>query len=220
MESDENTRDIRIRNDRPSLWFYIPFVLAAVLLGILFVTMRDGGNPLSDATRLAGSIRQVSSGLGATRREVFLYFPRADSDWVSQPTEIKGGESIRHEIRQCLELLLKGSPQLGVQLFGGSLLIDEIYIDSNRNVVIDFQTADQTVMNLGGIQRENLAIQSIIRTLAVNFPDLQTVRFLFNHKETLTFAGHISNDRSFEIRPRQPENTVIPEMTQEAPDAD
>lgn len=206
MESDTNTRDIRLKNDHPSIWFYLPFVLAAIVIGIVVVATRERTSLENQSVQFIGGEGNGLSSLGNQfiQREIVVYYPKSDSDWVSETFEIKGSESIRQEIRQCLELILNGSSRYAIALFSEDLDIDELFLDTSNNLVIDFQTVDQGIINLGGIQREMLAIQSIIRTLSVNFPTLQSVRFLFNHKEVKTFAGHIAADQVFSLQSSAP----------------
>jgi len=65
--------------------------------------------------------------------------------------------------------------------------------------VLDF-SAELVVRHPGGSAAEAATLTSILRTVALNFPDLRTCRILVDGDQAETLGGHLSLDRAFDLR--------------------
>ncbi len=192
MNHDLNN-DQTILKNRFSVWLYLPFFLMAILVGVVWV--KYDKTPLQFDQLSAGTLQSSS----LTQRDIVLYFPLlAGEGWSTEQRTISGFESEHNEIQKALEELIKGPQREGRSVFPDTARIEGVYQDKQNNLFCDFVFEEESV-NLGGINSEWAAIQSIIQTIQSNFDDIQTVQLLINHKENETFAGHIDISRPFRL---------------------
>ena len=73
----------------------------------------------------------------------------------------------------------------------------QLFILSDGTAVVDLY--GETVNSIEGVFHEILAIQSITRSLVLNFEEITQVRFLVEGKEQDTLAGHVSISHPFRV---------------------
>lgn len=73
----------------------------------------------------------------------------------------------------------------------------QLFILDDGTAVVDL--AGDTVNNIDGVMYEFLVIQSITRSLVMNFEEISRVRFLVEGKEQDTLAGHVSISHPFRV---------------------
>jgi len=73
----------------------------------------------------------------------------------------------------------------------------QLFILSDGTAVVDLY--GETVNSIEGVFHELLAIQSITRSLVLNFEEITQVRFLVEGKEQDTLAGHVSISHPFRV---------------------
>ncbi len=75
-----------------------------------------------------------------------------------------------------------------------------MFLDAEqRHAVLDF-SAELVTQHPGGSTAEVATLTSILRTVALNFPSLETCRILVDGAEVQTLAGHQVMDRPFALR--------------------
>jgi hypothetical protein len=75
-----------------------------------------------------------------------------------------------------------------------------VFLDTDgRAAVLDF-SAELVVRHPGGSAAESATLTSILRTVALNFPDLERCRILVDGDEVESLGGHLALDRPFDLR--------------------
>ncbi len=81
--------------------------------------------------------------------------------------------------------------------FPSGTRLRQLFILSDGTAVVDLYGS--TVNNIEGAFHELLAIQSVTRSLVINFEEINQVRFLVEGKEQETLAGHVSISHPFRL---------------------
>ncbi|MBN1356398.1 GerMN domain-containing protein [bacterium] len=181
--------------DRSRFWFYIPFILAAVVAGILWIAVpRD-----SVSTVPATGSGKPDYRISLRKREVHIYFPDEAFGWTTEMRVLEGCVNEREEIGQCIHELISGPGRRSDRILPERLVLDDVYQDMRGIVYLDFHFP-QEYFNVGGILSEQKAVDAILKTIESNFPRVQGIRILFNGETGDTFAGHIDISRPFELQ--------------------
>ncbi len=81
----------------------------------------------------------------------------------------------------------------------GTLALSAFYNPEDRSVVIDF-SQELVTGHPGGSAAEVATLTSILRTVALNFPDTHSCTILVDGAQVETLAGHLTMDRPFDPR--------------------
>ena len=174
------------------VWIYLPFILVAIGCGLGWALLHQ-----EPAERIAQFSDETIHSTRMHRREIHLYFPSDTSgDWITESREITGFDKERQEIVRSLASLLAGPDRNGRNIFADRVKVNGVYIDSEHTVYIDFSYLSES-RNLGGIEMEIAAIESILKMIQANFPTIVAVQFLIDGSEAQTFADHIDIEKPF-----------------------
>lgn len=134
-------------------------------------------------------------------RSVTLYFGTADADGVRGETRTIQARMHRdEEVEIVLDELLDGPTQRGlVSAFPEGTRLRQVFFDDSRRLLyLDF--SQELVAGLpGGSATELMVLQSVMRTVAVGFPDIEAVQILVDGLEVETLSGHV--DLTHPLRP-------------------
>jgi Sporulation and spore germination len=100
--------------------------------------------------------------------------------------------------KQVLNTLLAGSVDPEVRTLPPDAALLAFYLLPDGTAVADFSEAIATSIP-SGIASEQLAIDSITRTLAANVPEVQRVKILIHGQEVDTLAGHLDLTQPFQV---------------------
>jgi hypothetical protein len=190
MNKDLNSETIFQKESRPGIGFFIPFVVAALVVGIVWILLSRKSSP-EISPQIASRPGMTQNLNSSAKQEIILeLLPASGTDWIEEKRTISGFESERTEIRMCIDNLLDAIAGKTNRLIEKEFKLDENYLDQQGTLYLDFAAADE-YPNLGGASAESSVIQSILRTIRTNFPDMKAVKLLRNHHESDTFAGHI-----------------------------
>ncbi len=194
MKTDMDTEEL-LTGKRMSFWFYLPFILAAVLIGMFWALM-----PGSEREAVTVQSEAVVRPRNIARRDVTLYFPTTSGEsWRQELQTINGFDSEREEIEKTLTLLFTEMNKRHRKLFPQDMRVDGVFSDNNGLVIVNFGTHSE-FPNVGGIRAEMASIESVLNTIQGNFPSVKAVRFLVNGRETETFCGHLDISRPFLLK--------------------
>jgi len=173
-------------------------IVLVIALGFYFRQMRERANELEESTA-AESLPVTPPPSGPTET-VSLYVAndaagqlRAQSAQIPLP----GGRQQRAE--ELLRALLRIYQQPGAaHPLAPASDIRSIYLVDPGAAVIDLNEAfaDQ---HRSGILVEQLTVNSLVETLAVNVPGIQRVRILVDGKDRETLAGHADLTDWFDV---------------------
>jgi len=136
-------------------------------------------------------------------RSVTLYFGGRNAEGVVSERRIITASLHRdEEVQAVVEELLQGPKSASaVRTWPeGTALRDVFYDDVLHLLYLDFNPA-LVSGDTGGSAMETMTLGALLRTIAVDFPEVDGVQILVNGLEVETLAGHIDCTKPF--RPRE-----------------
>jgi hypothetical protein len=100
--------------------------------------------------------------------------------------------------KQLINALILNAPKPEQRTLPAELTLLELYILPDGTAIADFSQALATATP-SGIVSEQLAVDSIARTLEANVPGLRRLKIVVNGQETETLAGHVDLTDFFEL---------------------
>lgn len=139
-------------------------------------------------TRLSEAALQPA---GGASQSLTLYFPDlARGKLVAESRSLKLAPENVQRIKQVLLALIEGSHQGHSRALSPSTTLRAVFLSPDGTAVIDLSQealADFTP----GIESEDLAVYSIVDSLAANIPAVKRVKFLIQGNEAQTLDGNI-----------------------------
>lgn len=149
-------------------------------------------------TRLSEAALQPA---GGTSQSLTLYFPDlARGKLVAESRSLKLAPENVQRIKQVLLALIEGSHQGHGRTLPPSATLRAVFLSPDGTAVIDLSQealADFTP----GIESEDLAVYSIVDSLAANIPAVKRVKFLIQGNEAQTLDGNIDLSGYFAPQP-------------------
>ena len=105
--------------------------------------------------------------------------------------------------KQVLNTLLAGPVDAELRTLPPDAALLEFYLLPDGTGVADFSEALAT-STPSGIASEQLAVESIARTLEANVPQVKRLKILIHGQEVDTLAGHLDLTGTFPLAPPQP----------------
>ena len=135
--------------------------------------------------------KPISSEQSSDRIIVHLYFADSDHSFLiseerSFPTPIRP-EALGLQI---INALLDGPKQTLERTIPEGTLLRGFYILQNRTAYVDVSREIRD-HHPGGAKSELMTIYSMVNSLILNIPEVETVKILVEGKEELTLAGHV-----------------------------
>jgi Sporulation and spore germination len=103
--------------------------------------------------------------------------------------------------KQVLNTLLAGPVDADLRTLPPDAVLLAFYLLPNGTAIADFSEALATATP-SGIQSEQLAVDSITRTLETNVPGVQRLKILIHGQEVETLAGHLDLTGTFLVNPK------------------
>ncbi len=104
--------------------------------------------------------------------------------------------------KQVLNTLLAGPVDAELRTLPPDAVLLGFYLLPDGTAIADFSEALATSIP-SGIVSEQLAVDSITRTLEANVPQVQRLKILIHGQEAETLAGHLDLTGAFAVRSRQ-----------------
>jgi spore germination protein GerM len=135
-------------------------------------------------------------------RPVEVVFPNLDATgFVVEQRQVPSSGRLEDELLAVMSELAAGPtgtagvPALPV----GTRPLAVFYDETRGSVILDF-SRELVAEHIGGSASELATLGSLLRTIALNFPEVSEVLFLVEGAEVETLAGHLSLDRPFQPR--------------------
>lgn len=146
------------------------------------------------------------------REKAKIFWAAADSPEELAPVEVQlslSADAVQRA-KQVLLALVVSPPNAPQRTLPADTVLLEFYLLPDGTAVADFSDAlSRTTPS--GILSEQMAVDSIARTLEANVPGVRRVKILINGQEVETLAGHADLTGFFELRP--PAAPAKPELT-------
>lgn len=101
--------------------------------------------------------------------------------------------------KQVLNTLLAGPVDSDARTLPSDAALLAFYLLPDGTAIADFSEALGTSIP-SGIQSEQLAVDSITRTLEANVPQIQRLKILIHGQEVDTLAGHLDLTQTFQVK--------------------
>jgi spore germination protein GerM len=187
-------------------WLIVGLGLAVVLAAIYFPVLRR-------RVKTTAKIAQPSE--EQARRELTQAVAQSPSDpvvkakmfWISSedesalaPVSIPLALSKEPVLRskQVLNTLLAGPVDSDLRTLPADAALLAFYLLPDGTAIADFSEALAT-STPSGIQSEEMAVESIVRTLEANVPQVRRVKILIHGQELDTLAGHVDLTQVFVV---------------------
>ena len=204
MTNPPSTGPDRRRRDRRRGTLRWPFWLALALLAGAsgWFLYNLGDRPGAGTEDLVGDEPASVDETPAGDRAVILVFPEWDAaGFVSERRRIPSRGRAEEDLLALMTELCDGPRRSGaISALPGRTRVLAAFLDQESgDAVLDF-SADLVIGHPGGSAAEAATLTSILRTVALNFPMLRSCRILVDGSETETLGGHLTLDRSFDLR--------------------
>lgn len=135
------------------------------------------------------------------RATLFWASPNGDFSLAPTIAELPLSNDPVLRSKQVLNTLLAGPVDVERRTLPPDAALLAFYILPNGTAVADFSEALATAIP-SGIQSEQLAVDSITRTLEANVPQIQRLKILIHGQEVETLAGHLDLTGTFQVNTR------------------
>ena len=158
----------------------------AVVLGVIVI--RSANSP--DRERTGETALLVSLKPSQTTL-AHLYFSDQENQFlIAEERSLKHPENPAFFAKSIVEALIKG-PQRGlVRTIPENTKIRAIYVTQEGICYVDL-TSEIADQHPGGIKSELLTVYSIVNSVVLNVPEVESVKIIINGSESTTLAGHI-----------------------------
>jgi hypothetical protein len=173
----------------------VRFVAAIVLAGaIAFAVWRFGPWGRTAAPIAAAPSDSTFAGM----RAVSLYFASAGGDSLEAETrEMLEQPTLHDRVTMLVQALDQGSRQGRLAVLPAGTSVLHVYMDERGTLTLDLSRAFQQGFR-GGSRAEELAIGSLVRTLATNLPELKKLRLTCGGASIATLGGHLPLDEALD----------------------
>jgi hypothetical protein len=190
------------------VWIIVALAAAVGAAAIYFPTLRQH---LKQAAKITQQTEEQA------RRELTLPFLSNSSEprvkarlfWASRTNDaaltpviidLPLGSDPVLRAKQVLNTLLAGPVDTELRTLPPDAALLEFYILPNGTGIADFSEALAT-STPSGIASEQLAVESIARTLEANVPQVKRLKILIHGQEVETLAGHLDLTGTFSLSP-------------------
>ncbi len=179
-------------------WLWIPALVLVAVGAVWTWNSLRGSGPAGEPVTLG----QPAMDLEAGDRAVALVFPNWDATgFVTEQRRVASRDRLEEDLITVMLALCDGPREGGCigALPAGTRPLGAFYDEAKGSVVLDF-SRELVVNHPGGSAAESATLTSILRTLALNFPEIHTCYLLVDGGQSLTLAGHLTLDRPFAPR--------------------
>ncbi len=172
---------------KKNIYQFIAF--AFVVAGMVWIL----SSALSGGPRTAGTKTETAKGQQLSeKRVVYLYFTGRDSAFLTAEERVVyisddpvlSAESIMKE-------LIKGPAGELVRTIPSETVVNALYVTPDHTAFVDLSGAVYE-KHPGGARTELMTVYSIVNSLVMNIPGIDTVKILISGREAATLAGHIN----------------------------
>jgi hypothetical protein len=189
------------------LWSFMALATAVAAAALYFPTLRDHVKQAAKVTQQTEEqarreLTQPFFGTSDPRTKAKLFWASHADDGALKPVTLDLPLSNEPVLRakQVLNTLLAGPVDSELRTLPPEAALLEFYLLPDGTGIADFSEALATATP-SGIASEQLAIESIARTLEANVPQVKRLKILIHGQEVETLAGHLDLTGTFVLSP-------------------
>jgi hypothetical protein len=196
MTSSETGR----RAGGSGFWWTLMILVLVLAMGAAFLAWFLSRGP-GEELRLVPLTQDIGARELAGTRGVVLFFVDSHGDaTVSRELQLPSRATTEDEIQAVLEALCDTDPGRNTDR---ALPLDArptgVFLDRDRGQVVVDWTRELVSAHPGGSGSEQATLSVILRTLAWNFPELDSCVLLVDGAQVETLAGHVDMSRPFDL---------------------
>jgi len=198
----------------PRLW-----KISIVLLGLLaFAALLTFPSLLRDVLGLRRANRTeeqarraivppISTPSDALEKAQLFWLSATSPDTLEPNTvELNLSADVEKRAKQLITALIERAPSQIQRTLPADAVLLQFYLLSDGTAIADFSEALEAEMP-SGILNEELAVDSIVRTLGANLSSVHRIKFLVRGQDSETLAGHLDLSDFFSVSPQAPPQT-------------
>jgi len=144
---------------------------------------------------VAPGVDSVSTGV----HSVQLWFASPSGDGlVSEARDVVDQGELHERVAVLIAELERGPEKGGVKTLPAGTALLHVYLDDRGLMTLDLSRAFQQNFR-GGTGAENLAIGSLVRTLAGGFPEVRQIQIVCGGNPIASLGGHLPLDRPLDV---------------------
>ena len=119
-----------------------------------------------------------------------LYFADKEKPFlIAEERDLLHAEDAVSFAKMIVTTLSEGPRQELMRTLPTETVLRTLFIDQNKTAYVDFNESLKE-NHPGGSQTEILTIYAIVNSLVLNIPEIETVKILFDGRESMTLCGH------------------------------
>lgn len=176
-------------------------VAAVVLAAMALLLLRGRGNLVPDLLAPEEAAPDSAAAPAGTRAVVLVFADAAGTGWVTEERQLPAADHLEDELRAALEALCQGplSREASAVIPPSTRPLAVFYDEKQGAVLVDF-SRELAADHPGGAAAEKATVDAILRTIALNFPQVRRCAFLVGGVQLETLAGHVGLDKPFDPR--------------------
>jgi hypothetical protein len=210
---------------RLRVWSIGMLAIAVIIAGIYFPILKKHLRqtpqvpPVSEeqARRELTQTTPATSSGPLTKAKLFWSSGAADGSLMPVTIELPLSKDPTLRAKQVLNTLLAGPIDAALRTLPPDAVLLALYMLPDGTVIADFSEALATATP-SGIESEQMAVDSLTKTLEANVPQVHWLKILIHGQEVDTLAGHLDLTRTFLVNAKAaPMTASSTESTKPAP---
>jgi hypothetical protein len=198
----------------PRLW-----KIGIVLLGLLaFAALLTFPSLLRDVLGLRRANRTeeqarraivppISTPSDAPEKAQLFWLSASSPDTLEANTvELNLSAEVEKRAKQLITALIERPPSQIQRTLPADAVLLQFYLLNDGTAIADFSESLEAETP-SGILNEELAVDSIVRTLGANLSNVHRIKFLIRGQDSETLAGHLDLSDFFSVAPQAPPQT-------------
>jgi len=182
-------------------WWTLAVLMLVLAVAAAFLAWYLSRGPGDEAILIPLTQDPGARELAGTRGVVLFFADENGRASVSRELQMPSRPTREAEVREVLEALCDASPGRGADnaLPRGARPVG-VFIDRDAGQLVVDWTRELVSDHPGGSASEQATLAVILRTLAWNFPELQSCALLVDGAQVETLAGHLDTSAPFDLR--------------------
>ncbi len=176
-------------------------VVAVVLAAAALLFWRGRWDRVPDLLAPREAAPDSAAALAGTRAVVLVFADATGTGWVTEERQLPAADHLEDDLQATLEALCQGplSREASAVIPPAARPLAVFYDEKQGAVLVDF-SRELAADHPGGAAAEKATVDAILRTIALNFPQVRRCTFLVGGAQLETLAGHVGLDKPFDPR--------------------
>ncbi|MGA2427094.1 MAG: GerMN domain-containing protein [Candidatus Acidiferrum sp.] len=204
------------------VWLIGMLAIAVIIAGIYFKTLKKRLRqatqvPTVSEEQVRRELTQAAPATASgplTKAKLFWSSGAGDGSLMPVTVELPLSNDPTLRAKQVLNTLLAGPVDAELRTLPPDAVLLALYMLPDGTAIADFSEAMATAIP-SGIESEQMAVDSISKTLEANVPQVRWLKILIHGQEVDTLAGHLDLTRTFLVNAK-----ASPMMAVAAPASD